>query len=256
MGWFASIESPMLCAASIWVWRQFSDLDLSEAKHSRFSSLRACFIRELKPGARTFATDSQWLLSPCDTIVGRQGCIDDTTLLQAKGRTYTLEELLGDVRLANSLHNGRFVTLRITSSMYHRFHAPDDLVVDEVIYIPGDAWNVNGPALARVDRLFCKNERAVIRCRLQACGTEVILVAVAAVLVAGIRLHCADLLLHTGYRGPMRIPCERSFARGEEMGWFEHGSTILVLTPEGLASACLADEGSLVRVGQPLLQRL
>ena len=80
--------------------------------------------------------------------------------------------------------------------MYHRFHAPHDLRVSGVTYFSGDAWNVNPPALKRVEKLFCKNERALIRTRLEASGHEVLLVPVAAVLVASIRLHFADVLLH------------------------------------------------------------
>ena len=92
--------------------------------------------------------------------------------------------------------DGRYVTLRLTSSMYHRFHAPHDCHVEQVTYISGDTWNVNPIALKRVEKLFCKNERAVMRTRLTGTGHLVTLVPVAAVLVASIRLHFLDVLLH------------------------------------------------------------
>jgi phosphatidylserine decarboxylase len=143
------------------------------------------------------------------------------------------------------------VTIRITPSMYHRFHAPHDLRVTGVTYFSGDTWNVNPIALARVEKLFCKNERAVVRCEL-ASGHELLLVPVAAVLVASIRLHFADVTLHLKYRGPNFIPCDTRVAKGEEMGWFEHGSTIIVLAPPGFS--LLRKTGDVIRAGQPLLR--
>ena len=137
--------------------------------------------------------------------------------------------------------------------MYHRFHAPADCRIEQVNYISGDAWNVNPIALKRVARLFCKNERAVIRCRIGS-GALLTLVPVAAILVASIRLRFLDVRLHLRYRGPNVIPCDATLRRGEEMGWFEHGSTIIVLAPPGIGPAEGVVEGARVRMGQPLLQ--
>jgi phosphatidylserine decarboxylase len=155
--------------------------------------------------------------------------------------------------LAEHYEGGRYATLRLTSSMYHRFHAPADCRVEQVNYICGDAWNVNPVALKRVERLFCRNERAVIRCRL-ASGALLTLVPVAAILVASIRLRFLDVLLHLRYRGPNVIPCHAAMQRGEEMGWFEHGSTIIVLAPPGIRLTDGVFQGARVRMGQPLLQ--
>jgi phosphatidylserine decarboxylase len=138
--------------------------------------------------------------------------------------------------------------------MYHRFHAPHDCRVEQVTYFSGDTWNVNPIALRRVEKLFCKNERALLRTRLEAGGQEVLLVPVAAVLVASIRLHFLDALLHLRYRGPNVIPCDARFAKGEEMGWFQHGSTILVFAPGGFALCRNVTEGSTIRVGEPLMR--
>ena len=89
-----------------------------------------------------------------------------TDLYQIKGARYALAELLCDDDLVEAHRNGRYVTLRLTSSMYHRFHAPHDCRVEHVTYIPGDTWNVNPAALRRVEKLYCKNERAMLRTRL------------------------------------------------------------------------------------------
>lgn len=256
MGWFSRIRSPALTRASIAVWRLFTDLDLSEARQTRFESLQACFTRELKPGLRPFDPDPAVLCSPSDGIVGAQGRIDGTQVLQAKGSPYPLAELLRSPELARRMQGGRYLTLRLTSSMYHRFHAPQDLVAERVTYLSGDTWNVNPIALKRVERLFCRNERAVIECRLPwLADAPLVLVPVAAVLVASIRLHFADVLLHLRYRGANPIPCSAHLSKGQEVGWFEHGSTIILLVPGHFELADHLDEGSTVRMGQPLMTR-
>jgi phosphatidylserine decarboxylase len=248
MGWFSKIEQPVVCAASIWVWRMFSDLDLSEARESRFRSMHACFTRALRDGARPVDGDARVLVSPCDAIVGASGRVVDGQVLQVKGAPYALADLLLDG--AGDFRDGCYVTLRLTSSMYHRFHAPYDCEVDSVTHVAGDVWNVNPIALKRVERLFCKNERAVIRTRMA--GFGVALVPVAAILVAGIRLRFLDQALrdHDGVR--RRFACDASFRKGEEMGWFEHGSTILVFAPAGFA-VCV-QEGALIQMGEPLMR--
>jgi phosphatidylserine decarboxylase len=139
--------------------------------------------------------------------------------------------------------------------MYHRFHAPLDCEVQHVRYISGDTWNVNPIALRRVERLFCRNERAVIRCGTFGDAPPVTLVPVAAILVASLRLHWLNVLLHLKYRGPNEIPCSASFLKGEEMGWFQHGSTIIVFAPRGWRLCDGLAVGSRLRAGQRLMTR-
>lgn len=254
MGRFSRIEQPLIRAASIAIWRFFADVDLSDARKSRFSSLHDCFIRELKPGARRVDPDPTVLVSPCDAIVGAMGEIVDGVVLQAKGRPYRLIELLGDPALVRYYANGRYATLRLTAGMYHRFHAPYDCRVERVTYVPGDTWNVNPVTLRRIDGLFCQNERATLRCRLAGREDVITLVPIAAILVASIRLHFLDLLLHLNYRGPNHIECAAQLARGQEMGWFQHGSTILVFAPAGFGFADGIEDGARIRMGQPLLR--
>ncbi len=252
MGWFSQLQSPLLARLSIAVWRWFTPLDLDEAEHTRFASLHDCFTRRLKPGARPFDSRDEVLCSPSDGIVGACGRIEGTRVWQAKGFPYTLDDLLGSTELAQLYANGRYVTLRLTSAMYHRFHAPADLTVDRITYISGDTWNVNPIALQRVQRLFCKNERAVIEARLSRGDIPIALVPVAAILVASIRLHCLDVLLHLRYRGPNVMLCQAPALRGDELGWFEHGSTIIMLVPDGFDLAPGLGTGQPVRAGQAL----
>ena len=254
VGWFGKIENPLVRDLSIAGWRLFADVPLEEAKKSEFASLHDCFIRELKPGVRPVDPDPAVLTSPCDAIVGASGPIRGDQLIQAKGFPYTLHDLLADPELEELYRDGCYVTLRLTSSMYHRFHAPYDCDVDQVTYISGDTWNTNPIAIRRVERLFCKNERAVIRTRLRGPGHRITLVPVASILVASIRLHFADVLLHLKYQGPNVIPCQAQVAKGQEMGWFELGSTIIVFAPKGFVLCEPVGEGHVIRMGQPLLR--
>jgi phosphatidylserine decarboxylase len=254
IGWFSQIEQPLVRDLSIGIWRFFSGLDLGEAKSTQFRSMHDCFIRELKPGARPIDPDPAVLVSPCDAIVGACGTVAGTQLFQIKGFPYRLEDLLADPDLVEAHRNGRYVTLRLTSSMYHRFHAPHDCRVEQVTYISGDTWNVNPIALKRIEKLYCKNERALLRTRLAAGGHTVTLVPVAAVLVASIRLHFLDVLLSLKYRGPNVFVCNAPFRKGEEMGWFQHGSTIIVFAPDGFTWCEGVQEGATIRVGKALMR--
>jgi phosphatidylserine decarboxylase len=213
--------------------------------------------------------------------VGASGAIAGTTVFQIKGFPYRLEDLMGDDGLVDAHRNGQYVTLRLTSSMYHRFHAPHDCRIEQVAYISGDTWNVNPIALKRIEKLFCRNERAVLQTTLVESGHTVTMVPVAAILVASIRLPFLDdardlrRLAHKPVAeerptlGKKRIrrrrlvrqktarnviPCSAQFTKGEEMGWFQHGSTIVLFAPEGFALCDHLKEGAVIRMGQPLMR--
>jgi phosphatidylserine decarboxylase len=256
VGRISRSENRLVRDVSMRLWTLFAGgLDLHEARKAQFTSVHDCFIRELRDGARQIDTTPGTLVSPCDGIVGACGRVEGTRVYQAKGSPYTLDQLLGDPALVARHRDGCYVTLRLTSSMYHRFHAPDDCVVDGgVTYVSGDVWNVNPPALRRVERLFCRNERAVIPLRLRASDQGVTLVPVAAILVASIRLHFLDTTLGLRYAGPNFLPCRASLHRGDQMGYFEHGSTILVFGTAGLILCEDIVPGTTVRVGQRLMR--
>ena len=256
MGWWSQIRHPWVVKLSLAVWRQFSDLDLSDARQQHFRSLHECFTRELIPGARPIDTRAEVMSSPCDAIVGACGEVRQGQVFQAKGFPYTLQSLLGNSEACKhwpqQLEGGQYITLRLTSSMYHRFHAPQDCTLEHVTYISGDTWNVNPIALQRVKQLFCKNERAVLHMRLHD-SRPFLLVPVAAVLVASMRLHAVNVLLHLRYKGPNEIPCQATYAKGDEMGWFQHGSTILVFVPPGMSLAPGIKPGARICMGQALV---
>jgi phosphatidylserine decarboxylase len=249
VGRLARIESPLFAHAAIGLWRLFTDLDLSEAKRTQFASVRDCFTRELREGARPIDRRPEVLASPCDAIVGACGVVERGQVIQCKGMPYSMSELFGPTQDASAFEGGVFTTLRLTSAMYHRFHAPHDLVLEHATHIDGDTWNVNPIAVRRVERLFCRNERAVLRTRLTVGGHQIALVPVAAILVAGLRVHALD-----AKRGVRETSCHAALAKGQEMGWFEHGSTILVFAPPGFALAEGIGAGARICVGQALMR--
>lgn len=264
MGWYSSIESPTLTRWSIAVWKLFADdLDFGDAAQHEFRSLQECFTRGLKDGARTIDARSAVAVSPCDGIVGACGTVDGTRVFQAKGFPYDIADLIPDAVLRARYQHGTYVTLRLTPSMYHRFHAPVDCRVEGITYISGDTWNVNPIALRRIERLFCRNERAVVELDLDvgrsgagdvdAHGRSITLVPVAAILVASMKFHCLPEPLDLRYRGPRRIECAARYSRGEEMGYFQQGSTIIVFATARYRLADGVSTGARVRMGQALL---
>lgn len=255
MGWFSRIEQPLVRDLSIATWRLFCDVDLSDAREARFPSLHAAFVRALRPGARPVAAEPTILTSPSDAILGAHGRIEAGRLFQIKGLSYRIADLLGgDEDLARAHEGGAYATLRLTAGMYHRFHAPHDIQVEAVRHIWGDTWNVNPIALKRVEALFCRNERAVLRLRLSEGGHALTLVPVAAILVAGLRLGFLPEGTALRQTGGRTLPCAAHLAKGEEMGWFEHGSTIVVLAPPGFALWPTLREGARLRMGEPLMR--
>lgn len=253
IGRFSRIRQPLVRRLSIALWQLFvDDLRLHEARKDRFDSLHDCFIRQLRHGARPLAADAGCLVSPCDAVVGEFGDLQGLELVQAKGFPYELADLLGSERSADAFRNARFLTLRLKSSMYHRFHAPCDGQLAGIRYISGDTWNVNPIALKAVERLFCKNERVVMPLQRQD-GEQVVLVAVAAILVASLRLHGLPVPLTLEYSGPNELAFDRRYAKGEEMGYFEHGSTIVLLAPRSLDFVDSLATGNVVRMGQAVM---
>lgn len=255
MGWFSRIESPVLANVSIALWRLFADdLALDEAKSTRFRSLHDCFVRELKEGARIVESDPEVMVSPCDAVIGAHGRVQGTEVIQAKGFPYSLEEVLGDQELVERHRDGSYVTLRLKANMYHRFHAPLDSRLTRLTYVSGDYWNVNPIALRRVEKLFCKNERAIVRLETARPDTTVTLVPVAAILVGSIRFRGANFPLDSSHRGRRDIECHVDYVRGEELGHFEAGSTIILFTTGAWRFSPGIREGATIRMGQPLMR--
>lgn len=256
IGWYSRIESKWLTKLTLAIWKKFAhDLDLSEAKKTHFSSLQDCFIRELKAGVRPIDAQYDSVISPCDAIVGECGHINGSRLFQAKGFPYDLSDLIPDVALQKKYRNGIYCTLRLKSSMYHRFHAPIEGDVTAVTYISGDTWNVNPIALKRIEKLYCKNERAVMTLHAQNPDLSLTLVPVAAILVASMKFHCLPDPLDMKYKGPNVITVNEHYQKGDELGYFQHGSTIIVFATSSYRLLEHITPGKPIKMGQPLMKQ-
>ena len=252
MGKISKIKHPLFAQPALWLGRHCTDLSLHEANKQQFDSIHDCFTRALKPGARPIDRHAT-ATSPCDGILGAHGRVQNGQLLQIKGFPYHLEELLVDPGLATQFHGHQYLTIRITASMYHRMHAPHDGVIEQVDYIHGDTWNVNPVALKRVEKLFCRHERAVLSGKTSQ-GDSFAIIPVAAILVAGIRLHCTDRVFTQHDRGPQRVSTSTPIKKGDELGWFEHGSTVVLLVPPHWKLLEHLKEGGRLMMGQPLFE--
>lgn len=256
IGRLSRIRSRAFTSFGIRLWQLFGgDLALHESAQTRFQSLQDCFTRELKPGLRPIARGDDVVTSPCDGIVGASGRVDGTLVYQTKGFPYTLEDLLHDDALVDRFRGGRYVTLRLRSNMYHRFHAPADCTVRRLTYVSGDTWNVNPTALRCIERLYCRNERAILELDLGGAGGSLVLVSVAAILVASMRFSFAESTLGLAYDGPESIECNAPMAKGDELGRFLLGSTIIVFAPPTFRPVPDLRDGAVIRMGQPLLLR-
>lgn len=254
MGWFSKIELPPVRAVSIAVWKRVYAVDLSDARTATFPTLHLAVTRGLRAGSRQIDPDPHIVTSPCDAIIGAFGRIEGGLALQIKGMAYPVTDLFGSAREAGHFEGGWYVTLRLAPGMYHRFHAPHDIVAEQLRYISGDTWNTHPIALKRIERLFCKNERAPMVVRISDSAVRLVLVPVASVLTASIRLpwlHSDHNVRHAGQR-TQRF--EHNFRKGEEMGWFEHGSTIVLFGPPECPPVRGLKTGETIRMGQPLLR--
>ncbi len=236
-------------------------VDLSEVDRplGSFATLQEFFSRPLAPGARVIDSTAGVVVAPCDGLWGEAGVIEDGRLCQVKGRTYSAVSLLGDAAAAARFHGGTFATFYLAPHNYHRFHTPCGLRVDRADHVPGTLWPVNQAGLEGVANLFARNERLVAHTTVtepEAAGKSVCLVAVGAVMVGKIRLTFDDLTTNEGDTpGPERSRRYQpgvEFERGSEWGWFEFGSTIVMLAEPGTLTLAIEEPGTLLRLGQQI----
>jgi len=235
--------------------RVLHDLARAELAQASFNDF---FTRELKPGARPLADASQFILSPADGAVSQLGPITGGRIIQAKGRDYSVAEILGcGAEEAARFEGGRFITIYLSPKDYHRVHMPAAGTLAATSYIPGDLYSVNVATAAGVDRLFARNER--LSCRFDGPDGHFASIMVGAMIVAGIdtvwpntfRTH-AGAPVHEDFAG-----AGHDFAAGDEMGRFHLGSTVVLLFEPGRIEWLDGlGPGVPLRMGQALARRL
>lgn len=236
-GAFTRLRIPFLSKIARNAFANYYKLDMSEAEYplSHYRNIGELFIRKLKPGMRPVA-DAE-VVSPVDGVLSQTGTFDDDsqTLIQAKGKTYTLKSLLRSEELAERFKGGAFATIYLAPFNYHRIHSPvsGDLVLSS--YCPGTLWPVNAGSVERVEGLFCINERLTSQIRL-ADGSEVLVVKVGATNVGRIGVVYSDTIMTNAGKLPRDskrldwIPNKQfSFEKGGELGRFEMGSTVILV---------------------------
>ena len=236
-GWFAQQKWGAVTHFVIKAFAKKYNVDMSEAKKENFSdyeSFNQFFIRELKDDARKINENPTALCLPADGRVSQIGHIDDDRLLQAKGHFFSLSDLLaGDEELVNTFKNGEFATIYLSPRDYHRVHMPCDATLRKMIYVPGDLFSVN-PFLAKhVPNLFARNERVI--CVFDTAFGPMVQILVGATITASMSTVWAGVINppRTGevkvwtYQGDNAI----QLTKGQEMGAFQLGSTVINLFP-------------------------
>ena len=246
VGWAADCRIPRPLRAPVYrAYSRLTGADLGEVRLplDGFASLGQFFVRELSEGARPFSTERADLCSPVDGTIQSLGRVDAGSLLQAKGRTYPLRDLLGGVADRSELDGGFAWTIYLSPRDYHRIHAPESCRLVAAQWVPGTRYSVAPKVLDR--RLVLSiNERAVLE--LDCEHGRLFLVLVGALNVGRIRVVGVD----PAHAGPLRPP--RAFARGAELARFEMGSTIVLVTPPGCAAPLSGlAPGRHVRLGEP-----
>ncbi len=231
-------------------------VDLDEAEQpdaSAYPHFNAFFTRALKAGARRFDAEAAALLCPADGRVSQVGTIADGRIFQAKGQSYTTDELLGDALTGAPYRDGRFATIYLAPRDYHRVHMPWAGTLRETVHIPGRLFSVAPFAVAGIPRLFARNERLV--CHFDGEQGPFTVVLVGAMLVSSVSTVWGGLEIPPYASRPIRRDWRGrgiQLARGAELGRFNMGSTVIVLLPPGPAFEPSLLPHAPVKVGQPI----
>jgi phosphatidylserine decarboxylase len=255
VGWSARRRLPRALRGPLY--RAFARVvgaDLTEAERpvEDYPSLGAFFARRLGDGLRPLPDDPRALISPCDGRLAARGAIEAGTLLQVKGLTYSLAELLGDGERAARYEGGHYATIYLSPRDYHRVHTPLAAALTGYDYLPGALFPVMPYFAERVEGLLCRNERVVLH--LEAGGRHAEVVMVAAVGVGNMAL-ARPAVESRQFRAAAAPRRERfagiPLALGDELGTFELGSTVVVVFEPGHVALEPLPLGAAVRLGMP-----
>lgn len=245
-GWlrFTRVHTPWISKTAIEVLYRLYDIDLSEAQESdprAYSTLNDFFTRALKPGVRPLPSESDAIACPADGILSQVGTMDSGRIVQAKGHVYDVTTLFGgDRALAERFIGGCFCTLYLAPHNYHRVHMPSTGRLEEMVYVPGRLFSVNPSTARALPGLFTRNERVVTVWDTDA--GPMALVLVGAMLVGAIDTVWAGTITPPTGHSPSRVrypetgPDSVVLERGEEMGRFNMGSSVILIYAPGTAT--------------------
>ena len=251
---FARIENTWLKHTSARWFVKAYQVDLSEANREQvedYTHFNDFFTRSLKPNARPIAKSD--IICPVDGAISQVGNINNAQILQAKGRDYSVDQLLGNDPRSAEFSAGFFTTIYLSPKDYHRIHMPYDARLVSMDYIPGDLFSVNQQTAQNVDNLFARNERVV-------CYFETEFGLCAFVLVGAIFVGSMQTVWHGQINPPYKKQVQHfnyqdqniTLKKGEELGRFNMGSTVILLMPNQDKQFNLK-ESEVVRMGQALV---
>ncbi len=233
------------------------DVSAVEKPVRDYRSLKEFFARRLKAGARPIAEGERVIVSPVDGTVSQLGDIRQGTLIQAKGKLYSVQELLGDTpEVAQRFYGGKFITIYLSPRDYHRIHLPVDGKLSKYTYLPGRLYPVNKIGVEHVEGLFARNERLITYIESKAAGC-VAVVKVGALFVGSVKVvyNTATTNVKRGRCVIEPIAGSPEYRKGEELGWFEFGSTVILLFENNQINwAPQLCEGKAVLMGQILAE--
>ena len=227
--------------------------EAAEPDFTTYPTFNAFFTRALKAGARPIEGGQKVFVSPVDGVISQLGQVNRDRAFQAKGQSFSLTELLGgDTQRATPFENGEFTTIYLSPSDYHRIHMPMAGTLKEMVYVPGKLFSVNPTTAEQVPNLFARNERVV--CLFDTEAGPMALVLVGAMIVGSVETTWAGVvaptphqITHWQYRGDDAV----AFEKGEEMGRFRLGSTVIAVMPKGRAQWNAEQiAGKTVRLGE------
>lgn len=255
-GWFAEKEWGAVTHFVIKLFAIKYRINMTEAQHSEYkdyASFNQFFTRQLKSDARPIVEDAKAICFPADGKISQCGKIEDELLMQAKGHYFALEDLLaGDDKLADTFKNGTFVTTYLSPQDYHRVHMPCDATLRKMIYVPGELFSVNPFLATHIPNLFARNERVI--CVFDTEFGTMVQILVGATITASIRTTWAGVINPPRYNRVVDWFYDESvkFTKGQEMGAFQLGSTVINLFPAGAVELDNLQEGDKVKVGETL----
>ena len=250
---FARIEIAWLKNTFLrWFVKKYG-VNLNEAERENikdYSSINDFFTRSLKSNSRILANTD--IVSPVDGTISQAGFIKGSEILQAKGHHYSLEQLIAE-KSSNQFHNGQFATIYLSPKDYHRIHMSFDGKLNSMSYIPGDLFSVNEKSTSSIDGLFARNERLV--CYFETDFGEACLILIGAIMVGSIEVVWEGQITPPYKKTIKKYNYKSSdiiIAKGQEMGRFNMGSTVIMLLPKGLPTMNLLESQTL-RMGQAIV---
>jgi phosphatidylserine decarboxylase len=232
IGWVVHFKAPFVHMIGVRIFAWYYNINVEEAEKSldEYHTIGDLFTRRLKHGLRPIS--HAWAVHPCDSEIIQHGHIKDGTLIQAKGLNYELKKLTEDEHALDKYGEGYFVTYYLCPTDYHRVHSPVHGFVKHVMYRSGDLWPVNMPAINNVQNLYVVNERLVVEMATEYGPVGVVMVGatnVGSMSLAfdpKIRTNRGEQSIVHDYKPPVEI------VKGEELGIFHMGSTVIVLYSE------------------------